>query len=373
MLPLATAKLGKARAAACRRSSATCCTGTSARCSGRACSRRLSRRVHGSARPRRGGRHERARARSLALAAAVAAVALLAGCERRANNGTTYQGYVEGEFVYLSSSQSGTLTQLSVARGPRRRHAGLLARSRQRNGRAAAGAAPARGRPRAARRPANGQAPAGNRGHAGAARAVHRAGRAGRRATRARRKPVRRRRPVETAARRFAHVRANDRRAEARTAETGRRRAPAGPRAAGRRAGRAGRRRAGGGRRGAMEARPEARRRTRRRARVRHAVPRRRMGAGRQPGRADAAAAKPEGALRAGGRDRLARAGRTVAIHCDGCAADVPARITYVSSEAEYTPPVIYSNESRTKLVFMIEARPAAGDAPKLHPGQPSP
>lgn len=63
--------------------------------------------------------------------------------------------------------------------------------------------------------------------------------------------------------------------------------------------------------------------------------------------------------------------GRTIAIHCDGCAADVPARITYVSSNAEYTPPVIYSNESRTKLVFMVEARPALADAPKLHPGQP--
>ncbi|OMG71505.1 HlyD family secretion protein [Burkholderia ubonensis] len=63
--------------------------------------------------------------------------------------------------------------------------------------------------------------------------------------------------------------------------------------------------------------------------------------------------------------------GRAVAIHCDGCAADVPAHITYVSSQAEYTPPVIYSNESRTKLVFMIEARPAVADAPKLHPGQP--
>ncbi|MGZ2747867.1 HlyD family secretion protein [Burkholderia stagnalis] len=63
--------------------------------------------------------------------------------------------------------------------------------------------------------------------------------------------------------------------------------------------------------------------------------------------------------------------GRAVEIRCDGCAADVPARITYVSSEAEYTPPVIYSNESRTKLVFMVEARPAAADAPKLHPGQP--
>ncbi|RQR65874.1 HlyD family efflux transporter periplasmic adaptor subunit [Burkholderia sp. Bp9126] len=63
--------------------------------------------------------------------------------------------------------------------------------------------------------------------------------------------------------------------------------------------------------------------------------------------------------------------GRAVEIRCDGCPADVPARITYVSSAAEYTPPVIYSNESRTKLVFMVEARPAAADAPKLHPGQP--
>lgn len=63
--------------------------------------------------------------------------------------------------------------------------------------------------------------------------------------------------------------------------------------------------------------------------------------------------------------------GRAVVIHCDGCAADVPAKITYVSSEAEYTPPVIYSNETREKLVFMVEARPSVADAPKLRPGQP--
>lgn len=64
-------------------------------------------------------------------------------------------------------------------------------------------------------------------------------------------------------------------------------------------------------------------------------------------------------------------AGRKVVVHCDGCAADVPATITYVSHEAEYTPPVIYSNETRAKLVFMIEAHPAVADAAKLHPGQP--
>ncbi|TKC79930.1 HlyD family efflux transporter periplasmic adaptor subunit [Trinickia terrae] len=64
-------------------------------------------------------------------------------------------------------------------------------------------------------------------------------------------------------------------------------------------------------------------------------------------------------------------AGGSVTIRCDGCAADVPATITYISSEAEYTPPVIYSNESRAKLVFMIEAHPSTADAPRLHPGQP--
>jgi HlyD family secretion protein len=63
--------------------------------------------------------------------------------------------------------------------------------------------------------------------------------------------------------------------------------------------------------------------------------------------------------------------GRRVRLHCDGCAAEVPATITYVSSEAEYTPPVIYSNDTRGKLIFMIEAHPAANDAMKLHPGQP--
>jgi HlyD family secretion protein len=63
--------------------------------------------------------------------------------------------------------------------------------------------------------------------------------------------------------------------------------------------------------------------------------------------------------------------GRHVVIHCDGCSADIAATLTYVSSKAEYTPPVIYSNESRAKLVFMIEAAASTTDSPKLHPGQP--
>jgi HlyD family secretion protein len=60
-----------------------------------------------------------------------------------------------------------------------------------------------------------------------------------------------------------------------------------------------------------------------------------------------------------------------VAIHCDGCAADISATITYLSNQAENTPPDIYSNESRSKLVFLIEAHPQVADAAMLHPGQP--
>ena len=63
--------------------------------------------------------------------------------------------------------------------------------------------------------------------------------------------------------------------------------------------------------------------------------------------------------------------GRALTVHCDGCTADIAAKITYISSQAEYTPPVIYSNENRAKLVFMVEAHSSAADAVKLHPGQP--
>ena len=65
------------------------------------------------------------------------------------------------------------------------------------------------------------------------------------------------------------------------------------------------------------------------------------------------------------------RNGQAVQVRCDGCAAPVAATISYVANEAEYTPPVIYSNETRRKLVFLVEARPSAADAPKLRPGQP--
>src|SRR2546430_7386335 len=61
--------------------------------------------------------------------------------------------------------------------------------------------------------------------------------------------------------------------------------------------------------------------------------------------------------------------GDLVRIHCDGCVGELTARVSFISRTAEYTPPVIYSLEERSKLVFLIEARPEQPD--KLRVGQP--
>ena len=45
-----------------------------------------------------------------------------------------------------------------------------------------------------------------------------------------------------------------------------------------------------------------------------------------------------------------------IKVNCDGCREELKAKVSYISPSAEYTPPVIYSNESRDKLVFMVEA-----------------
>ena len=62
--------------------------------------------------------------------------------------------------------------------------------------------------------------------------------------------------------------------------------------------------------------------------------------------------------------------GQAVQVTCDACA-PITAHITRIASQAEYTPPVIYSNAQRAKLVFMVEARPDQTEKPALHPGQP--
>ncbi len=63
--------------------------------------------------------------------------------------------------------------------------------------------------------------------------------------------------------------------------------------------------------------------------------------------------------------------GQAVELLCDGCPAPVAARITRIATQAEYTPPVIYSNAQRSKLVFMVEALPDSPASAHLHPGQP--
>jgi HlyD family secretion protein len=61
--------------------------------------------------------------------------------------------------------------------------------------------------------------------------------------------------------------------------------------------------------------------------------------------------------------------GQTVAISCDGCAANMTAKITFIAQQEEFTPPVIFSADSRQKLVFKLEARAPGGL--KLNPGEP--
>jgi len=61
--------------------------------------------------------------------------------------------------------------------------------------------------------------------------------------------------------------------------------------------------------------------------------------------------------------------GDEVKVTCDNCAADLTAKIYFISTAAEYTPPVIYSLDERNKLVYLIQARPARPDS--LRVGQP--
>jgi HlyD family secretion protein len=65
------------------------------------------------------------------------------------------------------------------------------------------------------------------------------------------------------------------------------------------------------------------------------------------------------------------RIGQSVRVQCDGCGEPIAATVRWVASTAEFTPPLIYSRETRAKLVFRVEARPGAADAPRLKPGQP--
>jgi HlyD family secretion protein len=63
--------------------------------------------------------------------------------------------------------------------------------------------------------------------------------------------------------------------------------------------------------------------------------------------------------------------GDRVRLTCDNCPADLAATISFISPQAEYTPPVIYSESIRAKLVYLVEARPSPEQAAMINPGQP--
>ena len=65
------------------------------------------------------------------------------------------------------------------------------------------------------------------------------------------------------------------------------------------------------------------------------------------------------------------KVGQSVSLACSGCGAPIKATITFIAAQPEFTPPVIYSKDSRAKLVFYVEAKPPPEQAARLHPGQP--
>jgi HlyD family secretion protein len=63
--------------------------------------------------------------------------------------------------------------------------------------------------------------------------------------------------------------------------------------------------------------------------------------------------------------------GSAVQVNADGVDALIRANVSFISPEAEFTPPIIYSKSSRKKLVFMIEATPEIEATNRLRVGQP--
>lgn len=62
--------------------------------------------------------------------------------------------------------------------------------------------------------------------------------------------------------------------------------------------------------------------------------------------------------------------GKEISFSCDHCPSGLMASITRIFNQPEFTPPVIYSVDTRSKLVFQVEAKPDAA-AMTLRPGQP--
>ncbi len=65
------------------------------------------------------------------------------------------------------------------------------------------------------------------------------------------------------------------------------------------------------------------------------------------------------------------KVGAVVKVTLTGLPTPLDARLSYLSPKPEYTPPILYNRENRAKLVFMVEAVFASAVARDLHPGQP--
>lgn len=65
------------------------------------------------------------------------------------------------------------------------------------------------------------------------------------------------------------------------------------------------------------------------------------------------------------------RIGQKIKFRCDGCAPANYATINYISPEAEYTPPIIYNQDTRYKLVYLVRATLEGAKGFQFHPGQP--
>ena len=61
--------------------------------------------------------------------------------------------------------------------------------------------------------------------------------------------------------------------------------------------------------------------------------------------------------------------GQQVAVSCDGCAAGLTASISRFASDPQFTPPIIYSRDERSRLSFLTEAVMDQQNA--VLPGQP--
>ena len=65
------------------------------------------------------------------------------------------------------------------------------------------------------------------------------------------------------------------------------------------------------------------------------------------------------------------RIGDHVALACDGCAKGMTGTVSFISPQAEYTPPFIYSESTSSKFVFLAQATPTPSEATRLNPGEP--